>query len=121
MLNTGILQPDRIYHTVFAFGNSWCGITEAGVLCGALKRKRAENVYIVKILKLIAESECAACGNNGIIHMHSAKINGKIYHIISSLSSTGPSLQIRLLPYFVWHEQPMQAPKPQPIRSSKLY
>ena len=33
---------------------------------------------------------------------------------------TGPSLQMRLLPVRVLQEQPMQAPKPQPMRSSKL-
>ena len=32
----------------------------------------------------------------------------------------GPSLQIRLKPVRVLQEQPMQAPKPQPILSSKL-
>ena len=39
---------------------------------------------------------------------------------IKKMSITGPSLQIRLLPYLVLQEQPMQAPKPQPMRSSKL-
>ena len=41
--------------------------------------------------------------------------------MISSLISTGPSLQTLLFPFLVWMEQPMQAPNPQPIRSSKLY
>ena len=40
-------------------------------------------------------------------------------HMISSFSSTGPSRQIRLYPVIVLQLQPMQAPKPQPIRSSK--
>ncbi len=40
--------------------------------------------------------------------------------MISSFSSTGPSLQIRLFPYFVLQEHPIQAPNPHPIRSSKL-
>ena len=35
----------------------------------------------------------------------------RIYHRISSLLSTGPSLQMRLLPYLVWHEQPMHTPE----------
>jgi hypothetical protein len=40
--------------------------------------------------------------------------------MISSFTSTGPSLQIRLFPYFVRQLQPMQAPNPQAIRASKL-
>ena len=41
-----------------------------------------------------------------------------VYHMTSPFVNTGPSLQMRLLPYLVLHEQPMQAPKPQPMRSS---
>ena len=54
------------------------------------------------------------------VRIYSAKFSCQIYHIISSLTSTGPSRQILLLPYLVLQEQPMQAPKPQPMRSSKL-
>ena len=70
--------------------------------------------------KLIAKAEGAAGGDNGVVHLNTAEGHFCIHHTISSFSSTGPSLQIRLLPYFVLQEQPMQAPKPQPIRSSKL-
>ena len=59
-------------------------------------------------------------GDDGVVHLNAAEDHFCVHHTISSFSSTGPSLQMRLLPYFVSQEQPMQAPKPQPIRSSKL-
>ena len=71
--------------------------------------------------ELIAEAVRAAGRDYGVIENYSVKIYLRVYHIISSFTSTGPSRQMRLLPYLVLQEQPMQAPKPQPIRSSKLY
>ena len=56
-----------------------------------------------------------------VIERYSAKVNLCVYHKISSFSRTGPSLQIRLYPVMVLQEQPIQAPNPQPILSSKLY
>ena len=41
-------------------------------------------------------------------------------HNISDFANIGPSLQTLLAPPAVCMVQPMQAPKPQPIRSSKL-
>ena len=40
----------------------------------ASKRERAENIYIVKILKFLSEAKGSACRNNGIIHFKTAEI-----------------------------------------------
>ena len=132
MLHAGILQADGIQHSVRAFRNARRRVAEARLQGRAFERKGSQAVYIIKFVKFSSVAESAARRNHRIIKADSAKLGGNIrfrsacgflfsiYHMISSLSKTGPSLQILLFPYFVLQEQPMQAPKPHPIRSSKL-
>ena len=122
LLHAGVLETDGIDHACRALCNTGRGIAEAGILGGTLKGKGAKAVDIVKLGKFIAVAEGTRCGDHGIVKLDTAKGNLGVYfsHMISSFTSTGPSLQIRLLPVTVLQEQPMQAPKPQPMRSSKL-
>ena len=117
---TGILKTDGIEHTLGTFRDTRRGITEARILGRTLEGERTEAVDVIKLSKFIAEAERTAGGNDRVIDLDTAKIYFCVYHITSSFLSTGPSRQIRLLPYFVLQVQPMQAPKPQPMRSSKL-
>ena len=121
-LDARILQAYGIYHAGAAFGNSRCRISEPSVLCGTLKRKCTEYIYVIKLCKFISVSEGSGSRNNGICKLCTAKVNNSVYfsHMISSFMRTGPSLQILLFPVTVLHEQPIHAPKPQPILSSKL-
>ena len=121
LLHTGVLKPDGVDHTRGALGDARRGIAEAGLKGRALEGKRTENVDVVKLGKFIAEAERAAGGDDRIVDLNTRKIYLQLFHRISSFTSTGPSRQMRLLPVTVLQEQPMQAPKPQPIRSSKLY
>ena len=88
--------------------------------CGAFEGEGAQTVDVIQLCKLVAVAKGTAGGDDGVIQRDAAELNPGIYHMISSFSSTGPSLQMRLLPYLVLQVQPMQAPKPQPMRSSKL-
>ena len=120
LLYTGVLQTDRVNHSCGTFRDTGRGVAKAWLPCCSLKREGAENIDIVKLCKFIAVAEGTAGRNDGVIQRDAAECHLCVYHIISSFTRTGPSLQMRLLPYFVLQEQPMQAPKPQPIRSSKL-
>mgnify|MGYP002511802348 CR=1 FL=1 len=107
--------------------NMPAGIMTVGfIICGFLRLlyhfTSAEPFSYESLIlrEFISESKRSACGYYRIIKLNSAKIYLCVYHIISSLSSTGPSRQILLLPYLVLQEQPIQAPNPQPILSSKL-
>ena len=119
-VHAGILQTHSVQQTAGVLRDAGRGIPEAGLPGRALEGKGAQHIDVVQLRKLIAKAEGAAGGDNGVVHLNTAEGHFCIHHTISSFSSTGPSLQIRLLPYFVLQEQPMQAPKPQPIRSSKL-
>ena len=87
---------------------------------------RDRNVDVVEIAEFVAESERTAGRNDRIVQPPAAQRNRQVarnrfrYHITSSFVNTGPSLQMRLLPYLVLQLHPMQAPNPQPMRSSKL-
>ena len=120
-INSRVLKSHCIYHSVRTFCNSRCWISEARLQCGSFKGESSKTVYVVKFRKLVAVTEGAGSGNYRVVKCYAAKACLNIYHMISSLSRTGPSLQILLFPYFVLHEHPMQAPNPQPILSSKLY
>ncbi len=120
VLYAGILKAHRVDHACFAFGNSGCGIAKARFLCGAFEGKRAKQIDIIPGGEFIAVSKGAACRNNRIVQRDPAEVDLGIYHRISSFSRTGPSLQMRLFPYLVLQLQPIQAPNPHAIRSSKL-
>ena len=120
-VHTGILQADGIDHAVRTLRDARRGIAEARLQGRPLKRKTPQTVDIIKLRVFAAVAEGAAGRDHRVVKRDTAEFHFEIYHRISSLSSTGPSLQIRLLPYLVSQEQPMQAPKPQPMRSSKLY
>ena len=119
-LHAGILQSYRVEHSGRALCNTGGRIAEAGFLGGTLEGEGPQAVDIVQFRELIAVAEGTAGRNHLIIQLNTRQIHPQIYHIISSFSSTGPSLQIRLLPYLVLQLHPIHAPNPQPIRSSKL-
>ena len=121
MIHTGVLQAHRIEHAARALRDAGRGIAEARLPGGSLEGEGSQAVDVVELGKLAAVTEGAACGNHRIVQLNPAEVHAGIYHTISSFVSTGPSLQMRLLPYFVSQVQPMHAPKPQPMRSSKLY
>ena len=119
-VHAGVLQPHRVQKTARVLRDAGGGVSKAGLPGRALEREGAQHIDVVQLRELIAKAEGAAGGDDGVVHLNAAEGHFCVHHTISSFSSTGPSLQMRLLPYFVSQEQPMQAPKPQPIRSSKL-
>ena len=120
LFHSRILQAYSVYHSRRTLGDTRSRISEARLLRSALERKGTEDIYVIQLCELISVPEGARSGDNGVIKLDTAQIHTQSAHSISSLFSTGPSLHIRLYPVSVLHEQPIQAPKPQPIRSSKL-
>ena len=122
LVHTGVLQTHGVDHARSAFCDTGGGIAKAGVTGGSLEGERAEAVDVVELGELVAVAKRAAGGDDGVIQLNAAEGHPRVHlsHMISSLQSTGPSLQMRLLPVTVLQEHPMQAPKPQPMRSSKL-
>ena len=121
LVHPGILQTDGIEQAHFALGNTGCGVAETGIFGGALQAHGAQKIQIIIFGKLIAEAKSAAGGDDGVIQLPIPQFHSQSAHsnFTSLLSITGPSTQMRLLPTRVSQLQPMQAPKPQPIRSSK--
>ena len=128
-VHAGILKAYGIDHAGGAFRDPRRRIAEPGMQGGPFEGKGSQAVDIIKLRKFLSKAEGAAGGDHGIVQFPSGKRDFCVsfrrsvflaHHKISSLSSTGPSLQIRLYPLIVLQLQPMQAPKPQPIRSSKL-
>ena len=119
-VNAGVLEPYGIDEPRGAFRNTGCRVAETGFSGSPFEREGTQNVDIIQFRKFVAIAESTAGGNHGVIQRNTAECYFCVYHLISSFSSTGPSLQIRLLPYFVSQLHPMHAPKPQPMRSSKL-
>ena len=101
LFHTGILQPHGVDHAAGTLGDAGRGISEAGFFRGSLEGEGAEAV-------------------DRVVQLDAAEVHAQASHRISSFRMTGPSLQMRLYPVRVLQEQPIQAPKPQPIRSSKL-
>ena len=120
-VDAGVLQAHRVDEALGAFGDARCGVSEPRFAGRALQGDAAEAVDVVKLCKLVAEAEGAACGDDRIVQFETGQGHVRVHHKTSSLISTGPSLQTLLFPFFVFMEQPIQAPNPQPIRSSKLY
>jgi len=119
-MNAGVLQPDGVQHAGRRVGDSGRRVPEAGFQRRPLERQRAEDIDVVQFRELVPVAERAARGDDRVVERNPGERNPRIQTITSFFSSTGPSLQMRLFPYFVRHEQPMHAPKPQPIRCSKL-
>ena len=120
MVHAGILQAHGVEHPGGGFGDAGGGVAETGVPRGALEGEGAQTVDVVQPGKLLPIAEGPAGGDDGVVQRDAGEGHARVHHMISSFSSTGPSLQIRLLPYFVLQEHPMHAPTPQPMRSSKL-
>ena len=119
-LHAGILKPHGVEHSPGGFGDAGGGVAEPGLPGGALEGEGPQAVDVVKLRELPPVAESSAGGDHRVVQPDAGEGHPRIYHMISSFSSTGPSLQIRLFPYLVLQEHPMQAPNPQPIRSSKL-
>ena len=119
-VHAGILKPHGVEHTALHLGDARLGIAEAGLARRALKGERAETVDIVKLREFVSVAKGAARGDDGVIEREGAERDVRIYHLISSLPNTGPSRQTRLGPFTVSIVQPMHAPKPQPMRASRL-
>ena len=119
-VDAGVLEPHGVEHPALGLGDAGGGVAEPGLPCGALDADSPQAVDVIPLGELVAEAEGAAGGDDGVLQPDPAEGDRCFHHRISSFSSTGPSRQMRLFPYLVLQVQPMQAPKPQPIRSSKL-
>ena len=119
VVDAGVLQPHGVDHARRALGDARRGVAEARLARRPLEGERPEDVDVVEVAEFGAVAERAAGRDDRIVQSQAAQYHRCVYHTISPFSSTGPSLQMRLFPYFVLHEQPMQAPNPQPMRSSK--
>ena len=119
-LHTGVLQPHRVQQAPGVLSDAGGGVSVPGGERRPLEGEGPQTVDVVDLCKFIPIAEGAAGGDDGILQRQAAEGDGGIYHTISSLRRTGPSLQMRLWPYLVRQVQPMQAPNPQPMRSSKL-
>ena len=119
-LHTGVLQPRGVQQAPGVLSDAGGGVSVPGGERRPLEGEGPQTVDVVELGELVSIAEGAAGGDDGILQRQAAEGDGGIYHTISSLRRTGPSLQMRLWPYLVRQVQPMQAPKPQPMRSSKL-
>ena len=119
-VHAGILKAYGVEHTALHFSDARLGIAETRLARRSLERERAEAVDIVEFCELVAVAEGTARGNNGVIERKRTERDVRFYHLISSLPNTGPSRQTRLGPFTVSIVQPMHAPKPQPMRASRL-
>ena len=118
-VDPGVLQADCVQHAGGALRNAREGIARARLRGRALEGEAAEKVDIVDAGKLQAVAEGSRGGQNGIVQFDAAELHVQASHSSSSFRKTGPSLQTRFIPLTVGLLQPMQAPKPQPIRTSK--
>ena len=121
VLHAGVLQAHGVQHPIRRFGDAGGGVAKTGGKGGALKGEGAQAVDIVKFGKLLPVAKAPAGGNDGVIEPDPAQVHRQIHHSNSSFRNTGPSLHTRLGPNRVSMEQPMQAPKPQAMRSSREY
>ena len=119
-VHAGVLKTHGVEHTALHLSDARLGIAKARIARRSLKGERAEAVDIVEFCELVAVAEGTARGNDGVIEREGAERDVRIYHLISSLPNTGPSRQTRLGPFTVSIVQPMHAPKPQPMRASRL-
>ena len=119
-VDAGILQAHGVQHTGGDFRDAGLGIAQAGLGSGTFPGEGPQNVQVINLRILPAIAKGAGGGDDGIFQRHPRQGDSQIYHTISSLYRMGPSLHTRLEPFAVGTVQPMHAPKPQPIRASKL-
>ena len=118
-LHARILKPDGIEHAPRAFCDARLRISIPFISGKSLDHHGSQHVDIIKISKLVSERKSTAGRDHRIFQFDISKSDARIYHTRSSNPNTGPSLHTRFVPLAVIMEQPMQAPKPQPIRASK--
>ncbi len=116
--NAGVLQAHGVEHAGGRVGDARGGVAKARFLRGALEGEGAEYVDVVPLGKLVAIAERSAGGDDGVVQRPAGERYLCVHASTSPFLNTGPSLQTRLAPLFVWQVQPTQAPKPQPMRSS---
>ena len=119
LMDAGILQPDRIQHAGRRFRDARQRIAVARMQGRSLDRETAGEIDIEEIQIVHSVSESAAGRDQRVLQFETREIYLKFCHTISSFVNTGPSLQMRALRSFSCSEQPMQAPKPQPILVSR--
>ena len=73
LLHTGILQTHGVDHATLALRNTGSGVTESGILGGSLEGEAAEAVDVVQLGELVAVAERAAGGDDGVVHLNTAK------------------------------------------------
>ena len=113
----GFCRPTALSIPPGASAMRGCAIAGARVQGRALEGKCAEAVDIVELRELVAVAEGAAGGDDRIFQLQAAERDAQSFTICSSsFLNTGPSRQTRFGPFSVSIVQPMQAPKPQPIR-----
>ena len=96
------------------------GLPKRGARVVPFEGERAEHIDVIQLRKLLPVAKRAAGRDDGVFQLDPAERYGCCGHRISSFVNTGPSLQTRLLPCVVSQVQPMHAPKPQPMRASRL-
>ena len=96
-----VLQAHGVEHPPWGLRDPGGGVAKAGLPGGPLNADGPQTVNVIPLGKFIAEAKGAAGGEDGVVQRHAAEGNCGIYHRISSFSSTGPSRQMRLLPYLV--------------------
>ena len=119
-VHAGVLQPHCVEHSAGILGDARCGVAEARRTRRPLEGERAEHIDVIQLRKLPPVAKRAAGRDDGVFELDPAERYGCCGHTISSFVNTGPSLQTRLLPCVVSQVQPMHAPKPQPMRASRL-
>ena len=119
-VHAGILQADGVEHAAGCLRDARGGIAEARFAGRTLEGEGSQAIDIVIGRELMAVAEAAGGGDERVVELDPAERNAQSSHRISSFRNTGPSLQTRRGPFTVCFVQPMQAPKPQPMRTSKL-
>ena len=117
-LDAGVLKADGVEHARGRVGYARRGVTEARLPRRALNGEGPEAVDVVYLRELVPVAEGAAGGYDGVVKLDAAQLDRRVHHTSSPLPKTGPSLQTRFGPFTVSTVQPMQAPKPQPMRAS---
>ncbi len=119
-VHPGVLQAHGVEHAHGRLRNPGAGVALPGVEGGALEGEGAQQVQVVQVCKILAKAKGAAGRDDGVGKCDAAQVDRSVYHPSTSRVKTGPSLHTRWGPSVVKTVQPMQAPKPQPIRSSRL-
>ena len=120
LVHAWILEADGVDHTGRALSDTRKLVAVTLLNRRSLEGDGAEDIEIIEIPVFLSVAEGSGGRKNWVCQFDARKLCRDIYHTISSHVKIGPSLQTRLKPCFVFLLQPMQAPKPQPMRASKL-